>query len=265
MANSEPPTESLAVDLARECLYRFLAAALSDPMTDRWSILNDGDTQCVAREAAEVLRSDFIAATAPLGFGELPVERLDLDPMLEELRRPQDQVISEYERVFGLVHARECPPYETEYHHTSDAAFRAQQLADVAGFYRAFGLETAQAAPDRPDAIALELEFMAFLLTKKRLAANDEQADVCDKALRDFFRDHVLWWMPSFSAGLWRKAGDGFYAVVAQALAAFLRTERERFQLPPPRLPLQPAPIERPEEQPECLGCSAIEISPQSL
>ena len=122
---------------------------------------------------------------------------------------------AEYDRVFGLVVPKECPPYETEYHPTQETFVRSQQMADIAGFYRAFGIEPAQSSPERPDHLALELEFMAFLLTKKRLALAAveldpeaaEQVSICDRAQRDFFRDHLAWWVPSFAAGLRRKAG----------------------------------------------------------
>lgn len=262
MSSTADPDELHAIDLARECLYRFLAAALSDPLGCRWDLLRDEETQHLARGAAQLLHSEFANTGSPLGFGELPIGQLDLDPVLTELRQPLDFLRSECERIFGLVHARECPPYETEYHTTAEASFRSQQLADIAGFYRAFGLETAHMAPERPDHIALELEFMAFLLMKKRLATGSdertagEQAHVCGEAQQHFFRDHLAWWVPSFSAGLRRKAEDGFYAAVAQVLAAFLPVERARCDVPAPRLPLQPVPIERPEEQPECLGCA---------
>jgi TorA maturation chaperone TorD len=167
--------------------------------------------------------------------------------------------------VFGLVLSRECPPYETEYYPSAEPFFRAQQLADIAGFYRAFGLQTAKATPERPDHLALELEFMAFLLRKERLAwasaevnaAAMEQAGICAEAQQSFFRDHLAWWVPSFVMGLRRKAERGFYWAVGQILAAFMPSERPRLGVAAPRLPLQPALIERPEEQTGCSECTS--------
>jgi TorA maturation chaperone TorD len=261
MTTAEVP-EAAAIDLARECLYRFLATVLSDPYADGWRPLFNPVNQRLVCEAAELLRAEAAAEPVPPGFGELPAEQLDLAPLIEELRRPEAALRREYDRVFGLVFAGECPPYETEYHPPSEPFFRAQQMADVAGFYRAFGLDPGQATSERPDHIALELEFLAFLLLKKRLALAEgspdavEQAAVCDEAGRKFFREHLAWWLPSFAAGLRRKAGGGLYQEVGRALAALLPLERGCYQVPPPRIPLQAARVEKPEEEPQCAGCA---------
>ena len=104
---------------------------------------------------------------------------------------------------------------------------------------------------------------MAFLLLKKRLALDEgglgaaERAAVCDEAESKFFRDHLAWWVPSFAAGLRRKAGGGLYEGVGRALAALLSLERRRLGVAAPRLPLQLERVECPEEQPECAGCAA--------
>jgi TorA maturation chaperone TorD len=264
MSTALAGAEVSATDLARECLYRFLAATLTDPAADGWGLLLDPDSRRLAAEAAVLLRDEAAAEPAPLGFGELPPDDLDLGPLLAELDRTRPKQTAEYDRVFGLIPARECLPYETEYHATAEPFFRAQQLADVAGFYRAFGLEPARDVPERPDHLALELEFMAFLLMKKRLASaaaggdneGAERARVCAEAEAAFIRDHLAWWVPSFAAGLRRKASQGFYAALGRVLAALMPLERRRLGVPPPRVPLQAMSPEPPEEQAGCGGCA---------
>jgi TorA maturation chaperone TorD len=248
-----------AIDLAREGLYRFLAAALDDPAGAAGSLLRDPAARRAAAVAAELLRDSAEGLAAPLGFGEAPAEALDLTAALEQFHRHGDDLDQEYQRVFGLLAPRECPPYETEYHVPQEAFYQAQQLADVAGFYRAFGLEPARDAPKRPDYLPLEMEFLALLLLKKRLAGgatSQDQGEVCARAEEAFFRDHLAWWLPAFTVGLRRQAGGGFYAAVGEVLAAFLRLERARFGLPAPRAPLALATAEPAGEPAECAACS---------
>jgi len=64
---------------------------------------------------------------------------------------------------------------------------------------------------------------MAFLLTKKRLALGDadlipeagERTDLCDRAQRDFFRDHLAWWVPAFATGLRHKSQGAYLRALA--------------------------------------------------
>jgi TorA maturation chaperone TorD len=265
MVTNLPAASDPAIDLAREALYRFLAAALSDPHGGRWLPVLDPESQRLAHEAARLLREEAGAAPGRLGLGELPPEALTLTPLCVELDQPPEALRAEHLRVFGLVPTKECPPHETEYHPTEEPFFRAQQMADVAGFYRAFGIEPAHVRPERPDHLALELEFMAVLLMKKRLAlagaAEDagmaEGATVCDEAQHSFFRDHLAWWVPAFATGLRRRAGGGFYAALGQVLAALIPVERHRLGVDTPSVPARPSSTEGPEEPAGCAGCPA--------
>lgn len=248
-----------SLDLAAELLYRWLSALLAPPGTSTLCIQGP-DNQRLAAQAADVLRETFAEAPIPLGFGELPIEHLNVRPVLAAVSADPDRLAAEHQRTFGFIMCRECPPYETEYHTVEDTFFRSQQMADVAGFYRAFGLDVGRGLRERPDHIALELEFLALLLLKKRLAvvagggdtAVVEQAAVCDAARASFFRDHLSWWAPSFAVALRRKAEKGLYAAVGELLAAFVPIERTRLGIAPPGVPHEPRSCEPTEE---CQGC----------
>lgn len=256
--------DDVAIAVARECVYRFLSAVLTDPSMPGWDRVLDPLNQELAVQAGHVLREAFVEQPASLTFGELPPIHLDLTPLITDLKRPFDQVKSDHERVFGLVVPKECPPYETEYHPPAQTFMRSQQLADIAGFYRAFGLTTSAEHPERPDHIVLELEFMAVLLTKLRIAQERaethpearEQAEICVRAQQDFLRDHLCWWVPAFAAGLRRKAGSGYLYNVGCILAALIPADRSLLSIAPP-FPVTPQPdlIERPEEETGCESC----------
>jgi nitrate reductase assembly molybdenum cofactor insertion protein NarJ len=251
---------AMSIDLAREGLYRFLAAALRDPRDPAAALAGDCASQSLAVAAADLLRREADGQPMRRGLGELPADMLTLTPVVRQMRQESfEDLCAEYDRVFGLITIKECPPYETEFHASSEPFFRSQQMADIAGFYRGFGL--ALYSPERPDYLPFELEFMAFLLMKKRLAAqaqNVENVEICAAAQTSFFRDHLAWWVPAFATGLRRRAGSGLHAALAQVLAALIPLERQRLGVDTTSIPAQPTIIERPDEDSlSCAGCAA--------
>ncbi len=129
------------------------------------------------------------------------------------------------------VHSQDCPLYETD--HAARAVWRqAQDLADLGGFYRAFGLEE---TGERVDHVSVELEFLHFLAYKLAWAlerGETEHAEVCSLAEEAFLRDHVLRWMPDVAERL-AALGEGTpYEVVADLLGVFLRAESDRTGVP---------------------------------
>jgi hypothetical protein len=173
-----------------------------------------------------------------------------------------------------MVTSKDCPPYETDYCHWEDPTYRASQMADVAGFYRAFGVEPGGERPERPDHVSIELEFVALLYRKSlvALAAGDsENADVCCMAREAFVRDHVGWWMPTFARCMQRRIerqkrlgqttpGTGLQNCLngigdlLRAWAAVMRTDAD---LPASREIIAPnPPVYRPEEEDDaCASC----------
>jgi TorA maturation chaperone TorD len=74
------------------------------------------------------------------------------------------------------------------------------RLADIAGFYRAFGMAV---AGDRPDHVVAQLEFLAVTLLAEAEATEDgdpERADIAARATRSFLRDHIGAWIDAWAA-----------------------------------------------------------------
>ena len=151
-----------------------------------------------------------------------------------------------------------CPPYETEYINSKFAFQRSNSLADVSGFYQAFGLTISDRHPERPDHVVLELEFMAFLLGLERQAAEEdpsrrpEDQRVCRDAQARFVSEHLAWWTPVFARLLSKANPHGFYAAASAFLAALIPAERALLRLPPASCCVGPSEVERPEL---CEGC----------
>jgi TorA maturation chaperone TorD len=105
---------------------------------------------------------------------------------------------AEHRRVFGLTGSL-C--YETEYGLPHE--FRqSQELADISGFYQAFGFKVGGVLRERPDHILVELEFMYLLCLKEALAhaeGHQVRVEICNDAQRRFLTDHLGRWVSIFS------------------------------------------------------------------
>jgi TorA maturation chaperone TorD len=256
------PNSSIVVDpvvtMARQALYRFAALSFLDPQAGAWQRLTALCDDRLLLDAAALIRSLPQARPPKLERGEHPIETLDPRRVLDRLPNSQHALNGQYESTFGLLVSSNCPPYETEYINSKFAFQRSNTLADVSGFYHAFGLTTADGHPERPDHIALELEFMASLLGMERQAADDDatrrvdRQQVCREAQSRFLQEHLGWWVLAFAKLLAKPDPQGFYAAAGVFLAALIPAERALLGMPPPLQPAAPSTIERPEL---CEGC----------
>jgi TorA maturation chaperone TorD len=246
-----------SLNAARQTLYRFAALTFLDPRAGAWERLAAPQLQAACRAAAELLRAEPALAVPSLGRGELPLDDLDPDAVIARLPNTAELLNTEFERTFGLLVSGTCPPYETEYIDGKFTFQRSQHLADIAGFYRAFGLEPSHQFPERHDHLVLELEFMAFVIGLEQRASEDsrapaEGAAICRNAQARFLNDHLAWWVPTFARLLSKELPHGFYSAAGSLLAAFLPAERALLGVEPTSAPIRPASLERPEE---CEGC----------
>jgi len=249
----------LAMNLARQSLYRFAALALLDPRAGSWRRLREAEDSPVLDEAAALVRDEPAARAETLAMGEEPLCALDPAPVLALLPDSPEKLNELYEQTFGLLVSSNCPPYETEYIHSKFAFQRSHALGDVGGFYAAFGLQPSSEHPERHDHIVLELEFMAYLLGLERAAVEgeatcrQERFDICRDAQRTFLAQHLSWWAPALARLMAWQDPHGFYAATGRFLAALVATERALLGVAPPAGGATPATIERPEE---CEGCA---------
>jgi TorA maturation chaperone TorD len=171
----------------------------------------------------------------PIPPDGLPSEELDLRFLIIELCQPLEHLKAEYERMLcdGQSDA-ECSPFELDYRDASEGYPQAEFCADLAGIYRAFAFTDNQKLPLRPDHIAYELEFMRWLISRRRLAIHmaslDQQASSeaarYDLAERAFFSDHLACWAQSFAGCLQTCTGGGYLEPLGRFLSALVPFER---------------------------------------
>lgn len=165
---------------------------------------------------------------------------------------PQDPR-AEARAVFGHNLSPDCPPYES--HYGKIGVFRqTQQLADLAGFYRAFGVEAGE-GDRRPDHLPIELEFAALLCLKEACAERKgltEETALCRSARARFLAEHLGRWIDAFAEALERKAPGGYYAALAKTAAACVGLDAASLGTAPKERVAGPF-LEEPEDA--CASC----------
>lgn len=164
-----------------------------------------------------------------------------------------------YRHTFGLTGSL-C--YETEYGLPHE--FRqSQEMADLCGFYRAFGLNLGGTVRERPDHLATELEFMYVLALKEAYAANNgvvEHVEVCEEAQRKFLADHLGRWVDLFARSVAHNGSEP-YQTLAHFTSTFVHDHAAALGVQPQ--PLRGAAIKPTPFDPDfsCVGCAVAELA----
>jgi TorA maturation chaperone TorD len=242
--------------LARRELWLLVSAAYVDPFHQRFQLLRDPNFRETAAEAASLLRKEYDESKR--GAGEANPAGLSPEAVFGALDKQGEEIEAMYRQTFGLANVTQtCPSCEIEYDPKQEMVYRCQRFADVAGFYRAFGVQVANQAGERIDHITTETEFL-YLLQAKQVAAleakNQEGYEVSRDAHREFFEQHVGWWVPAFSRLLSRAVPSGFYHELADFTLELSELERVTLGLPPFMAPVIPKPSESEEACVECMG-----------
>jgi TorA maturation chaperone TorD len=202
--------------LRRAAIYRVLAAAFAYPAPDHLDEL--------ARLAAAV------APDAP------PALRDGLARLAGAARADAAAALAA-QHVALFDGAVRCPPYEGAYG-PAQLGGKAAQLADIAAFYEAFGLEPAPGAAELPDHVAAELEFMAALAVKEAWALAEDDGDglaVTRDAAAAFLVDHLGRWGASLAARI-AGAGSPFHETAGGLVAAWLEIDAAHLGVAPAAL-----------------------------
>lgn len=140
----------------------------------------------------------------------------------EMIRMDMDELLRGYKLI---VSPERNHLYEGNYHHPFNTY---EEMADIAGFYRAFGFDF---AGERPDHICLELEFMRILCLKEAMAlsANDrEKVELTVNAEKEFLLSHLGRWSEAL---LKITEGIPFYNTLSRFLNEWIGLEDNLYNL----------------------------------
>jgi nitrate reductase assembly molybdenum cofactor insertion protein NarJ len=194
----------------------------------------DDNTGPVAKSLAEALRD---GEADELSLASLP-DTLDFDVLK-----------TEYVLLFENGPSR-CPIHETEYGRMRGMS-KGNELSDIAGFFNAFGMTTADTSDAREmhDHLAVELEFYGSLLAKQAILVERGDADgigIVQEARRKFLAEH-LGRIASAVADQSVVQGSAMYAPVFAASKAIVLNECARLGAVPVPLDFYPSAAESDE------------------
>ncbi|MBM4053589.1 MAG: hypothetical protein FJ264_02725 [Planctomycetes bacterium] len=206
--------------LARSAVYQVLSACYLFPEEEKLSLLKGEDfTELVDTIEGCYGESDSLSAMVK---SLKNLQELYCNADVEKLQ-------SIYNRIVGHTISKECPLYEGQYG-AAHVFQQVQDLADIQGFYKAFGLDISEEEKERCDHVSVELEFMQFLLYKQAYALENhgkEEVEICLDAQKKFLREHAGKWVPLFALLFGRRSVEGFYFALSEVTKEFMKLEME--------------------------------------
>ncbi|HEY3364840.1 MAG TPA: molecular chaperone TorD family protein [Symbiobacteriaceae bacterium] len=201
-----------SVAVARSRVYASLSRAFLYPMPGLVAQLKDGGF-------LEALQGELTPADglAEVAAALAAVDLANLEP--------------DYQSWFDAGQAVRSPLYETEYT-ASHVWMQTQQMADIAGFYRAFGVDVRDAG-EKVDFLGTQLEFMSMLALKEAIATGDGDApaaDICREAQVKFLKEHLAVWLPRLESRVAQLEGEGFYPALVRLTARFVAGDCARVE-----------------------------------
>lgn len=213
--------------MARSTLYQFLSTCFLEPDDKVIAILKDSSYRKDVEEALH----NYLKLCVRNGEAD---DADDLEAQLKGILDSFDgmaleEMLSEHGRLFGAhLISKDCPICESFYG-TADIFQLTDELADISGFYRAFGLETSEELKERIDHLGTELEFMHFLTYKEAYALEnndgEEKAAICLEGEKKFLKAHLGRWVGHFSKLVDKKALQGLYPQLTRFLKRFVSLE----------------------------------------
>lgn len=193
--------ESLLQDKIRADAYKLLSECFYLPDDKLINLLKNIDTSM----------STFHAQLAKTTPAPEDIELLKVD----------------YSRLFVGPFKLLAPPYGSVYLE-GERKIMGNSSLDVRDRYTEEGLNNI--LREAPDHIAIELEFMYFLICKKLQAAKESDFDAADIYLKKqiaFLKMHLGAWIPEFSRGMKTNAQYEFYKNLAEITSSFVEKDLE--------------------------------------
>lgn len=244
MRTTTDPAADIGQAIARSAVYSLLAGSIAYPTTER----------------RDELRRVVLPVAAAARTGDATLDEL-LTRMIDAQDTPDGDLRTAHGQQFTHIESQDCPPYETAYF-SRDIFRQSQVMADVAGFYRAHGLQPGGDERERPDHIGSELEFMGFMARKEAVALDrlgTDEVDECRRTQAHFLADHLACWAPALGRRMQTTASHPLFEATGALLTGWVEWDCVGLGVEPSTVLDDPAPLPPPDD-----GSCGADDSPQS-
>ncbi len=142
----------------------------------------------------------------------------------------EELLMEEYSRLF--IGGDAVVLHETTYSGTG----RSTELADINGFYLAFGFDLREGQHEVADHLGVELEFYSLLLLKQAYALEQgwqEKFEIARDAGKAFLADHLGRWVESVRERAAARQAAPMYRTLFEAVADAVQRECQTFAVRP--------------------------------
>ncbi len=145
--------------------------------------------------------------------------------MEESLNKYSDEELNiEYAKLFVGPFELLAPPYGSVYLDQGERVMGDSTMA-VIDIYQREGLAKSDDFKDLPDHIAVEMEFMSYLLYKERAAlesADEESSVIYRNRHESFLNTFIRPWISPFCKRIKKGTNNDFYTSLADCASAFI-------------------------------------------
>lgn len=211
-------SELLSLDANRRQLYSFLSIVFNGPLSME-----------TLKYWKENLSSEFFSAVAE--------DNENLQIFFDELENKELEAIFNREKeaylaTFDLFNPQgkiPAPPWESVYV-TSDRALFGDPVIHIRQKLHQFGLRFIKENSEPEDHIAIELEFMTFLINHTSDAAKSNNKFEFERGIYNQYwllKEHLTKWIDPFAKDIHSSETTTFYKGIAELLALFVAEDFE--------------------------------------
>ncbi|MDG5817248.1 molecular chaperone TorD family protein [Natronococcus sp. A-GB7] len=220
----------------RARLYKLASLAFDRPDDELEDALLSGTFEKQLLESAGALDNEALEEHAAAVAEASPTDADEFD-----------EYYSNWSALFGFEAGGNIQQYQIEYS-PGTIVTSTDTLADLSGFYKAFGLSMEDGNRERADHLCIQLEFLSHLALQTAYLENEDDdtgVEVVTDAQGSFLEDHLGRWTGRFRETLAEEADVEFYRALAALVDSLVADDTDRFGVEPKKFEeTPPSPLD---------------------